>query len=313
MLNDPLTFRIMAYAGAAATDPIFDLAEGILWDDRAGLVRWVDIWAGRVHSGRLEAGAIVEIATLELGQTAGAVALADDGGLLIAAARGLAAVSPGGAVSFGPDLLGDRRDVRFNDGFVDPQGRFVVGSLALGAETGDEVLLRISPDGGVEQLRDGIRLSNGVAFSPDGGTIYHVDTYAGTVSRHSYGPRGFDTDEPWAVVLDDLPHYPDGLTVSTDGSLWVAQFGGSSVRRHASSGELLDVVTIDATQATCPAFVGPDLDILAITSGQEGMTSWSDHSGAIFLADVGAIGLPVPRWAGSTTTPYWHHEKAEHA
>ena len=97
----------------------------------------------------------------------------------------------------------------------------------------------------------------------------------------------------------------DGLTVSADGSLWVAQWGGSCVRRHAPTGELLDVVTVDATQASCPAFVGPDLDLLAITSAQEGLASWSDHSGAIFLADVGATGLPVPRWPGSTTTPYW--------
>jgi sugar lactone lactonase YvrE len=311
MLNDPLTFRIMAHAGTAATDPIFDLAEGILWDDRAGVVRWVDIWAGRVHSGRLEGGRILDIATLELGQTAGAVALADDGGLLIAAARGLATISPEGALSFGPDLLGDRREVRFNDAAVDPQGRFVVGSLALGPETGDEVLLRVSPDGGVEKLRDGIRLSNGIAFSPDGGTIYHVDTYAGTVSRHSYGPGAFDTEEPWIVILDAFPNHPDGLTVDAEGALWVAQFGGSSVRRHSESGELLDLVTVDATQATCPAFVGPSLETLAITSAQEGLTSWSDRSGAIFLAEVGATGLPVPRWAGSTTTPYWTHEKAE--
>ena len=195
--------------------------------------------------------------------------------------------------------------MRLNDGSVDPHGRFVVGSMALGAETGDEVLLRISADGAVETLRTGARLSNGIAFSPDGGTIYHVDTLAGTVSRHSYGPGPFDGDEPWTVVLDDLPHYPDGLTVSADGSLWVAQWGGSSVRRHAPSGELLEVVTVDATQASCPAFVGPDLDLLAITSAQEGLASWSDHSGAIFLADVGATGLPVPRWPGSTTTPSW--------
>ena len=295
----------MADAGSAATEDRFELAEGILWDDRAGLVRWVDIWAGRVLSGRLEDGRIVDIASLELGQTAGAVALAVDGGLLVAAARGLATVSPEGAISFGPDLLGSRTDRRLNDGTVDPQGRFVVGSLSLGAETGDDVLLRVSADGVVETLREDVRLSNGIAFSPDGGTIYHVDTYAGTVSRHSYGVGAFDRDEPWIVVLDDLPSYPDGLTVSTDGDLWVAQFGGGSVRRHAPTGELIDVVTIDAGQATCPAFVGPDLDILAITSGHEALENWSDGSGAIFLADVGATGLPSGRWPGSTTTPSW--------
>ncbi|WP_243076322.1 SMP-30/gluconolactonase/LRE family protein [Microbacterium sp. SS28] len=298
---------------AAATRAEYELAEGIVWDDRANLVRWVDIWKGRVLSGRLNKRLIVDVDSIEIGQTAGAVAVAEDGGLLVAAARGLAVIAPDGTISYGPDLLGDRGDVRLNDGSVDPQGRFIVGTLAVGDETGAEVLLRVSPGGAVETLRTGIRLSNGIAFSPDGRTIYHVDTLANMVSSHSYGPGAFDLDEPWAPVLTDLPHYPDGLAVSRDGSLWVAQWGGSSIRHHATSGELLDVINVFATQASCPAFIGPDLNTLAITTAQEGLEDWSDASGAIFLASVGATGLPVPRWRGSTTSPSWHTEKETHA
>lgn len=294
-----------------ATDPEYELAEGVLWDDRTGLVRWVDIWRGRVLSGTLRGGRIEDIASTELGQTAGAVALAEDGGLLIAGARCLATIAPDGAISFGPDLLGERTGVRLNDGSVDPHGRFVVGTLALGAETGAEVLLRVSVDGTVETLRSRLGLSNGIAFSPDGGTIYHVDTLANSVSRHSYGPGAFDLDEPWVPVLEQLPHYPDGLTVDSDGMLWVAQWGGSCVRRHAPTGELLDIVQVHATQTSCAAFVGPDLATLAITTAQEGLTGWTDQSGALFLADVGATGLPVPRWEGSTIAPLWNlDEKA---
>lgn len=307
MLKYPLTFRIMAQPATVATDATYELGEGILWDDRAGRVRWVDIPAGRVHSGVLRGGRIVDVDAVELGQTVGAVALAADGGLLVAAARGLATIAPDGALSIGPDLLGDRSDVRLNDGIVDAQGRFVVGSLALGDETGDEVLLRVSADGTVETLRTGVRLSNGIAFSPDAATMYHVDTFAGTVSRHTYGDGPFDTAETWVVVLEDLPHYPDGLTVSADGDLWVAQFGGGCVRRHAPTGELRETIDIDAIQATCAGFVGPHLDTLAVTSAHEGLTEWSDHDGAIFLADVGARGVPPSRWSGSTITPYWHH------
>ena len=298
------------FTACAATPAAFELAEGVLWDDRADVVRWVDIWRGHVLAGRLHGGRIVDITTIEIGQTAGAVALADDGGLLVAAARGLATISPDGTISYGPDLLGDRRDVRLNDGSVDPQGRFVVGSLALGDETGTEVLLRVSADGTVETLRTGIRLSNGIAFSPDGHTIYHVDTLANTVSSHSYGPGEFDVDEQWVVVPAELPAHPDGLTVSADGTLWVAQWGGSSIRHHALTGELLDVVDVHATQASCAAFVGPNLDTLAITTAQEGLADWTDASGAIFLADANATGLPAHRWRGSTTTPSWRHEKA---
>jgi sugar lactone lactonase YvrE len=294
-----------SYRGTVATDPVYELAEGIVWDDRARLVRWVDIWKGRVLSGAMTDGRIDDIRVLELGQTTGAVALAEDGGLLVAGSRGLIAVSAGGDISFGPDLLGDRRDVRFNDGRVDPQGRFLVGTMALGDPTGDEVLLRVHAEGEVEVLREGLGLSNGIGFSPDGATVYHVDTGPGTVSRHSYGAGSFDHSEPWVTVLTDLPGSPDGLVVDAEGALWVALWGGSSVRRHAPTGKLLDIVEVDAAQASCPGFVGAKLDILAITTAQEGIDEVTDQAGAIFLADVGATGLPPLRWAGSTTEPYW--------
>lgn len=295
------------YRAAAATPASYELAEGVLWDAAAHAIRWVDINEGRVLAGRLNDGTIDRISAVALGQTAGAVALAADGGLLVAGARCLVTISTEGTISYGPDLLGDRQGVRFNDGSVDAFGALVVGTLALGEPTGNEQLLRVSPDGHTEILRDGIHLSNGIAFSPDGDTIYHVDTFAGTISRHSYGPGPFVRDEPWVTVLDDLPHYPDGLTVDSEGHLWVAQWGGSCVLRYSAAGELLDTVEVDAEQVSCPAFVGPDLDILAITTAQEDLAHFTDQAGALFLADVPAQGLAAHLWAGSTTEPYWLH------
>ena len=164
------------HVAVAATDPVYELAEGVIWDDRADLVRWVDIWEGRVLSGSLAGDRIVDAAAVAIGQTAGAVALAEDGGLLVAAARGLAVISPEGRVTIGPDLLGDRSaedgdtvDVRLNDGTVDLQGRFLTGTLSFTGKSardlGVEQLVRVSANGRVEVLREGVRLSNGIAFS----------------------------------------------------------------------------------------------------------------------------------------------------
>lgn len=293
------------YRATAATDAVYRLGEGILWDDREGLARWVDISTGRVLAAELRDGRLHTVQDIAIGQTAGAVGLTEDGGLVVAAARGIATISVSGEISIGPDILDAHPGSMCNDAAVDPQGRFVVGTLTSDQDTGTEVLLRVSPDGRVEVIRDGIRLSNGIAFSPDGTTIYHVDTFASTISSHSYGPGEFDADEPWATVLDNLAPLPDGLTVDSGGALWLAYWGGSNASRYAPTGELLDVVTVDATQASCPGLIGPALTTLAITSAQDGLAQFSDQSGAIFLTEVPVPGVPEHRWAGSTSQPYW--------
>lgn len=295
----------------AATAALYELGEGPIWDDRTQVLRWTDINRGSIHAGSLDKGLLVDLQRIDIGQTVGAIGLATDGGLLLAAARGLAVVTPDGSISFGPDLLGARTGVRLNDGKVDPQGRFVVGSIALSEESGKEVLLRVSTLGEVEILRTGLRLSNGIAFSPDGKIIYHVDSLAKTLSRHSYGPGEFDVGETWSIVADGFEQIPDGMTVSADGTLWVAQWGGSCVLQLSPSGEFLASISVYAKQVSCPAFAGPDLNTLAITTAQAGLSGWEDASGAVFLASVMQTGLPEHRWGGSTETPYWHPTRGD--
>ena len=288
------------FRGVEATAERYDLAEGALFDDRTGLVRFVDIREGRVLSARLDGDRLVDTAEVRLRETVGAVALAEDGGLLVAGARRLATISPTGDLAFGPELLTEARPMRFNDGGVDPHGRFVVGTLSLSGPVGLEKLLRVSPDGSVETLRDGIQLSNGVGWSPDGATIYHIDTLAKVLSSHSYGPGGFDADEPWVPLVTEFPGHPDGMRVDAEGMLWVAQFGGSCVVRYAPDGRELARVLVAAQQPTCVGFVG---ERLVITSAIERLTAEErgPADGALFVADVGVAGVPPHRWRGSTS------------
>jgi sugar lactone lactonase YvrE len=270
-------------------------------------MRWVDIVAGTVHSARLVDASLEDHQMMTLGQTTGAVVVAHDGGLVVAGARGLVAISPQGDVSLGPDLLGARVNVRLNDAGVDPQGRLVVGTLALSEPGFDELLLRISPSGDVEVLRDGLTLSNGIAWSPDDATIYHVDTLARTVASHPYSAEGFEGE--WEVILSDFAGYPDGMTVDADGMLWVAEWGGGCVRRFTPDGRFLESVEVESVQPSCVGFVGEHRDRLAITTAKEGLGSApADLSGALFIVDVDATGLPASLWGGSTTTPYWATE-----
>jgi sugar lactone lactonase YvrE len=266
----------------------YSLAEGILWDDRATLAVWVDI-----HNGDLVRDLDAPERT-HLDDSVGAVALAEDGGYLVAGRTSLIAVAPDGAISRGPDLLEDHPTSRFNDGIVDPEGRFIIGTAPAGERTNDEVLLRITPGGRVETLRSDITLSNGLAFSSDG-TLLHVDTYAKTVSAYSNGL--------WVTVLDTFTGYPDGITVDSEDRIWVAQYGAGIVQRFSFDGTVLETIEISTPEATCVGFIPQGL---AITSGAESATD--ADAGAIFIAEVTATGVAEHRWAGSTTTPFWKRE-----
>lgn len=296
---------MQTFQGSAATDPLFELGEGVLWDDQAARIRWVDINKGRVLAGSLDGNAITITEDVLIGQTAGAVSLTRDGGLLVAGTRGLVTISPEGDISYGPDLLPERENYRLNDAIVDHCGDYIVGTLSLSGPSSQEVLLRVGVDGSVETLREGIQLSNGLGFSPDGKKIYHVDTFAQTLSCHSYGSGDWNMSEPWEILVHDFPAYPDGITVDTDGSIWVAIWGAGRVNQYSSTGKLLSQVTVNASQPSCPGFVGENYHLLAITSAQEHLESFNDESGAVFLANTNAAGLPTNRWAGNTTFPYW--------
>ena len=299
------------FTAEQATDAEYDLAEGILWDDRASLVRWVDIWKGRVLSGALRDGRIVDIASIELGQTTGAVALAEDGGLLVAAARGLATISPDGAVSFGPDLLGDRAR----------------GALQrrLGRPAGP--VRRRHPRARRRDRRGGPAAHLAGRLRRDAADRHPSLQRHRLLPRRRHDlPRRHDrrtrcratptaparstTTSPGCTVLDGppaLPRRPHRRRRRHAVGRAVGRLQRPSPRASPASCSTSSPSTRPRPRARRSS--APTSTTLAITTAQEGLEDWTDASGAIFLADVGATGLPVPRWAGSTTTPYWNNDK----
>lgn len=279
------------------------LGEGPIWDDVASRLLWVDIAEGLLYEGSL-AGDRVEIrGRRAFGESVGAVALAHDGGLLVAGARRLHLIDAQGQDSGSVRLLDADRASRLNDAICDPAGRFLVGTLALDGRRGSERVFQVDAELGVVEIVSGLTLANGMGFSPDGATWYLVDSIPGAIHAFEYdvatGRLG-DRSTIWSS--DGL--IPDGLTVDADGNLWVAFFGAGEVHCFTPTGEVVRRVTVPAPNTTCPAFVGPDLDRLLITTAREQLTAeqlsqWPD-SGELFLAEPGVRGLPVDRWSGST-------------
>lgn len=284
-----------------ATDVAYDLAEGPVWDVDGERLLWVDIPRGRVLSGRLLADRVEVTDERAFPGTVAAVVPTDDKGLLVVLRRGFASVDAQGTLRTGRHVLPEPDDSRFNDGACDPAGRFLVGSMALGDRKNSERLYRLDHLGAVEVVDDGLTLSNGLGWSPDGQTMFHVDSVPGVVWSRSYDPVS-GAIGPRREHLRIQDGAPDGLCVDTEGSLWVAVWGAGQVRCFDAAGVHIATVEIAAPNTSSVAFVGPELDRLLITTARSDRSDpqLDAHplSGHLFLADVGARGVPSVPWAG---------------
>jgi len=277
------------------------LGEGPVWDDEHQRLVWVDILPGLVHRFDPDTGGDH---VFRAGKPVGSAALRHGGGLVLAVEDGFALLDPRWrrldqvAVVEHP---GPR--ARFNEGKCDPAGRFLAGTMAYDETAGAGAVYRLGPDLAVTKLWDGVTISNGLAWTAGGATVYYIDTPTRGVDVFDYDAETGRLGNRRRVV--DVPAaagFPDGMTIDTDGCLWVALWGGSAVHRYAPDGRLDTVLSFPATNITCPVFGGPGLDVLYVTSARDGLDerqlAAQPHAGALFAAHVGARGLPAMRFAG---------------
>ena len=285
----------------AATDEVFALAEGPLWDAARRRLLWVDILAGVVYEGELDGLAVHIVGRHEFGCMVGAVVVADDGTLLVAAQERLVVVHADGRREAGPRIIpaGDLR--RLNDAGTDPAGRFVVGTLSLGGPSAREVLVRVERDGCVTEIDTDLTLSNGLAWSADGTRMYSVDTRRSVVFVRDYDSNTGAVG-PRRVHLEVDGGFPDGIALDAEEHLWVAVWGAGEVRRYAPDGIRVDRLQVPAPHTSSVAFVGDDLRTLVITTataelGEDQRLAHPD-SGRLFATRTDTPGLPVATWSG---------------
>jgi sugar lactone lactonase YvrE len=273
------------------TDTVAYHGEGPVWSKRWGGLRWVDMLAGDVLS--LAADGSVE--RRHVASVVAALRPRRAGGAVLGIERGFALEDAGGTTTRLNELWTDER-LRMNEGACDPDGRFYCGSMAYDKQPGAATLYRLDPDHSMHIVLENLTISNGLDWSPDGSLAYYNDTDTGRVDVLDYEPEaGLTGRRPFV----ETGARPDGLTVDSEGGVWVALSNASAVRRYTVDGALDEVVELPVTKVTACTFGGPRLDELFITTSREGLDTGAEPAaGSLFRARPGVTGLPVREFAG---------------
>ena len=269
----------------------FGLIEGPVWDPAKGLY-FSDVPNGGVHL--LDGTGKVSLVVPKR-RGIGGMALHANGGLIVGG-RDIAWVSRAdGTTRTLLPLDAIPGATGFNDLTTDRAGRIYVGSLAFRVFGGDEPkpghLHVIDLDGTMRTLSDGVMLTNGLGFSPDGRRLYHCDARAGFVRVYDVSADG--SVGPWKTFATLAPAgVPDGLKVASDGSVWVADAHGGRIAVFESNGKHRRDLAVPLPMVTSLCFGGDDLRDLYIVTGSRGGPH--ENCGSIFKTSVDIAGLPLP-------------------
>ena len=198
---------------------------------------------------------------------------------------------------------------RFNDGKCDPQGRFWVGTIYEPRDPALAAFYRFDA-AGLKRMAGGITVGNGLAWSPDGRTLYYSDTKAHTIYASDFDPVSGTAGErrvfasfPLKQADQDLNVYggrPDGAAVDSEGCYWSALFEGQRLLRLSPSGKVLQELRLPVRCATMPCFGGADLKTLFITTSREKRPAAELEAqplaGRVLTLRVDVAGLPANRF-----------------
>lgn len=275
------------------TDPITYHGEGPVWFAREQRLHWVDMLAGDVLTLALDG----TINRRHVGSVVAALRPRSRGGAVLGLERGFALEEPDGSIQVLPEIWLSPT-IRMNEGGCDPQGRFYCGSMAYDQSPGAAKLYLLDEQLQVHTVMEGVTISNGLDWSPDGSRAYYNDTATGQIAVFDYDPEhGLQHHRKFV----DIPEggQPDGLTVDAEGGVWTAIANQGVVHRYRPDGSLDEIIELPVTKVTACTFGGEHLDRLYITTSQEHIdTEAEPRSGALFYVDPGVTGQPVREFSG---------------
>jgi sugar lactone lactonase YvrE len=248
------------------------LGEGPVWDAAHHTILWVDIMGCAIHALDMKSHALRSISTPSM---IGSFALCTDGNVLAAMQDGFSFINRiTGAVHTIENPEAALKGNRFNDGKTDPAGRFWAGSMSLSGEKGTGNLYMVDKQLNIKKQVENVSISNGLCWSLDQRFFYYIDTPTMEVVRFDYdNATGEISNKTTVITIPAKEGYPDGMTIDSEGMLWIAHWEGWQVARwDPSTGNKIDSIHLPVSLVTSICFGGENMDDMFITSARVGLT-----------------------------------------
>jgi sugar lactone lactonase YvrE len=276
--------------------------ESPVWSACEAALYWVDIPDGWIHRWYPPRG---ERRSWQLPASVGSIGLRECGGLVVAMRSGFHLFDvETERLSFVSHPEPDVKTNRLNDGKVSPEGRFWAGTMDERPEKQPiGSLYRLDVDHRCTRMAGGVKVSNGLAWSPDGRTMYHSDSRGGTIFRYAYEPETGAIGRR-EVFVSMQPEWgrPDGGATDEEGCYWGCGIGAGRLNRFSPRGDLVEYVEMPITHPTMPCFGGADGRTLYVTSLRENLSdaelAQTPLAGGLFKIDLNVAGAPAAMYKG---------------
>lgn len=270
-----------------------ELGEGPCWDPNGDCLLWVDVLAGTLYR---RGSASPQVDSWRMPKRPTSIALIGQAGMAIVFRRQIGFASqPGYVIEMFDVGTCLKPDERLNDSTVDGKGRLWVGSMDLHQRSPVGSIYRLDAERGFLRVADGFVVTNGMAWSAEGETLFVVESAWQQVIAYHGESDGGSLGKRRVIYQYPDGEMPDGLTMDTDGNLWVAVVGGGRVDCLSPEGHLLRSVTVPTRNPTSCAFGGVGMDTLYVTSLRLGMSERAlaedPMAGGLFAIPTDSRGL----------------------
>lgn len=287
-----LTVKDTAFAVELVCDIKAKLGEGSIWDYNKQVLYWVDIEEGILYEYQPD-----QDTTLihRAGKKIGTIVPESDNTVVLAMEDGIYRMYlQNDSLEFITKPASLQSNQRFNDGKCDPAGRLWAGSMG---PANSAYLYKMDAQGEMIPVLDNITISNGIIWSVDSTKMYYIDTPTKKIRQYDYSVAdGSISAEKVIIEVPDSLGSPDGMTIDSEGNLWVAHWGGNAVFKYdPNTGATLQKIEVPAKNITSCAFGGNNLDVLYITCASIGMSDEEylkyPDAGKLFRVRTGVKGI----------------------